>query len=152
MAYGLLAGLTVEAGLYTALAAMLVYPLFGSTRLLIVTSSSSLAVLTGAAVSQVSQAQGVEPVVVAAALALAVSGFMVAAGLLRLGFLANYISLPVLVGFQAGVGIVLIGLDARGVETVGHARPGCLFANLHKVLETWESGTPREEKEAEVSA
>ena len=59
MAYGLIAGLTVEAGLYTALAAMLVYPLLGSSRLLIVSTSSSLAMLTATAAAQASQTYGV---------------------------------------------------------------------------------------------
>ncbi len=108
MAYGLIAGLTVEAGLYTALAAMLVYPLLGSSRLLIVSTSSSLAMLTATAAAQVSQAHGVEPAAVAATLALLVGGVMIAASVLRLGFLANFISLPVLIGFMAGVGIVII--------------------------------------------
>lgn len=127
MAYGLLAGLTVEAGLYAALAAMLVYPLFGSTRVLIVSTSSALAMLTAAAVARVSATHGAEPAVVAATLALTVGGVMLAASLLRLGFLANYISFPVLVGFQAGVGIVivvgqlklLLGVDIESSTTLG---------------------------------
>src|SRR5688500_6871426 len=89
MAYGLLAGLTVEAGLYTALAAMLVYPLLGSCRVLIVSTSSALAMMTASAVAVTAQTQGVEPLAVAATLALMVGGVMMAASLLRLGFLAN---------------------------------------------------------------
>jgi sulfate permease, SulP family len=108
MAYGLIAGLTVEAGLYTALAAMLVYPLLGSSRLLIVSTSSSLAMLTATAAAQASQTYGVEPTAVAASLALLAGAVMIGASVLRLGFLANFISLPVLIGFQAGVGVVII--------------------------------------------
>lgn len=108
MAYALIAGLTVEAGLYTALAAMLVYPLLGSSRLLIVSTSSSLAMMTAAAVAALTQTHGAEPAAIAATLALLVGGVLLAASLLRLGFLANLISLPVLIGFQAGVGIVII--------------------------------------------
>jgi high affinity sulfate transporter 1 len=119
MAYGLLAGLTVEAGLYTALAAMLVYPLLGSCRVLIVSTSSALAMMTASAVGAMAQTHGAEPLTVAATLALMAGGVLIAASLLRHGFLANYISLPVLVGFQAGVGIVIIAGQARsllGVE------------------------------------
>jgi high affinity sulfate transporter 1 len=108
MAYGLVAGLTVEAGLYTALAAMLVYPLLGSSRLLIVSTSSALAMLTAAAIAAASQTQDADPIVIAGTLALMAGAVMVAASVLRLGFLANYISLPVLIGFQAGVGILII--------------------------------------------
>lgn len=108
MAYALIAGLTVEAGLYTALAAMLVYPLLGSSRLLIVSTSSSLAMMTAAAAAALTQTHGAEPAAIAATLALLVGGVLLAASVLRLGFLANFISLPVLIGFQAGVGIVIV--------------------------------------------
>jgi SulP family sulfate permease len=108
MAYGIIAGLTVEAGLYTALAAMLVYPLLGSSRLLIVGTSSSLAMLLATATASMSQTNGLEPAAVAGTLVLLVSAVMIVGGLLRLGFLANFISLPVLIGFQAGVGIAII--------------------------------------------
>jgi SulP family sulfate permease len=127
MAYGLIAGLTVEAGLYTALAAMLVYPLLGSSRLLIVSTSSSLAMLTATAAAQASQTYGVEPAAVAAMLALLVGGVLIGASLLRLGFLAHFISLPVLIGFQTGVGIVIIvgqlkslfGVPVESTTTLG---------------------------------
>jgi sulfate permease, SulP family len=127
MAYGIIAGLTVEAGLYTALAAMLVYPLFGSSRLLIVSTSSTLAIMTAAAAVQVGQQSGAESAAVAATLTLLVGGFLIAASVLRLGFLANYISLPVLVGFQAGVAVVivvsqlksLLGVRIESTTTVG---------------------------------
>jgi SulP family sulfate permease len=128
MAYALIAGLTVEAGLYTALAAMLVYPLLGSSRALSVSTTSALAMLTAAAVAEVSvQAAGADASAVAATLALLVGGALIAARVLRLGFLANFISLPVLVGFEAGVGIVIIigqfksvlGVHVASKTTVG---------------------------------
>lgn len=127
MAYALIAGLPVEAGLYTALAAMLVYPLIGSARLLIVGTSSSLAMMMAATIAAVSPAQGVGPAAIAATLPLLVGIFMIAAGALRLGFLANFISLPVLIGFQAGVSVVivvgqleaLLGVQMASSTTVG---------------------------------
>jgi SulP family sulfate permease len=127
MAYGIIAGLTVEAGLYTALAAMLVYPLLGSSRLLIVSTSSSLAMLLATAVAAVSQTRGLEPAAVAGTLVLLVGATMIAGSFLRLGFLANFISLPVLVGFQAGVGIAIIvgqigpllGVAIESTTTIG---------------------------------
>jgi MFS superfamily sulfate permease-like transporter len=131
MAYGVLAGLTVEAGLYTALAALLVYPLLGSCRVLIVSTSSALAMMTASAVAAVAEAQGAQPVAVAATLALTVGGVLIGASLLRLGFLANYISFPVLVGFQAGVGIVIIVGQLRSLLGVELASG----TTLGKVLE-----------------
>jgi high affinity sulfate transporter 1 len=136
MAYALIAGLTVEAGLYTALAAMLVYPLFGSSRLLIVSTSSSLAMMTAAAVAAASQTYGAEPAAVAGTLALLTGGALVVGSVLRLGFLANFISLPVLTGFQAGVGIVIIVGQIKallGVQLTSSSTIGILL-ELPRVL------------------
>lgn len=131
MAYAAIAGLPVEAGLYTALAAMLAYPLLGSSRPLSVTSTSAIAMLTAAQVAAVSsQIAGVEATTVAASLAFLVGGFLILARLLRLGFLANFISLPVLIGFKAGVGVViLIGQlkSVLGVQVVSKTPVGTLL-------------------------
>jgi high affinity sulfate transporter 1 len=108
MAYAVIAGLSVEVGLYTALAAMLVYPLLGSSRPLSVTTTSAIAMLVAAQIAASVAQTGAEPAAVAATLALLVGGFLILARVLRLGFLANFISLPVLVGFEAGVGVVII--------------------------------------------
>jgi SulP family sulfate permease len=109
MAYAVIAGLPVETGLYTALAAMLIYPLLGKARPLSVTTTSAIAMLTATAIATISVRQpGVEATAIAATLALMVGGILIAARLLRLGFLANFISQPVLVGFKAGVGVAII--------------------------------------------
>jgi MFS superfamily sulfate permease-like transporter len=98
MAYAVIAGLPVETGLYTALAAMLIYPLLGKARPLSVTTTSAIAMLTATAIATISVRQpGVEATAIAATLALMVGGILIAARLLRLGFLANFISQPVLV-------------------------------------------------------
>jgi high affinity sulfate transporter 1 len=131
MAYAVIAGLSVEAGLYTALAAMLVYPLLGSSRPLSVTTTSAIAMLTAAAVAAISaSAPGADAAAIAATLALLVGGFLILARVLRLGFLANFISLPVLVGFEAGVGVViLIGQlkSVLGVHVVSKTTVGTLL-------------------------
>jgi high affinity sulfate transporter 1 len=128
MAYATIAGLPVASGLYTALAAMLVYPLFGSSRPLSVSTTSAIAMLTAATVAEVSaRSTGAAAPAIAATLALLVGGFLVAARLLRLGFTANFISLPVLVGFEAGVGVVILigqlnavlGVHGTSHDTVG---------------------------------
>lgn len=108
MALAVIAGLPIQAGLYTALAAMLVYPLLGTSRPLSVTSTSALAMLAVAAAGPFTADGGHSPVEVAATLALLVGAFMIVARVFRLGFVANFISLPVLVGFEAGVGIVIL--------------------------------------------
>ena len=127
MACAVIAGLSVEVGLYTALAAMLVYPLLGSSRPLSVTTTSAIAMLVATQIAVFVAQTGAVPTAVAATLALMVGGFLILARVLRLGFLANFISLPVLVGFEAGVGVVIIigqlksvlGIPLMSTTTIG---------------------------------
>jgi len=131
MAYAVIAGLPVEAGLYTALAAMLVYPLLGSSRPLSISVTSALAMMTGAQLVATSAGgTGADPTTVAATLAVLVGGILIGARLFRLGFLANFISLPVLVGFEAGVGLVIIIGQLKsvlGVHVTSHSVVGTLM-------------------------
>jgi high affinity sulfate transporter 1 len=108
MAYATIAGLPVEAGLYTALVAMLVYALLGTSRPLSVSVTSTISMLTAAQLALVAQSGDPADLMAAAStLALLVGGFLLVAGILRLGFIANFISIPVLTGFKAGIGMVV---------------------------------------------
>jgi len=109
MAYAMMAGLPVQVGLYTALVPMLVYAVLGSSRVLSVSTSTTLAILTAAQLRQA--APNGDPATVLRALAtltLLVGVVLTLASLLRLGFVAHFISEPVLVGFKAGIGVVII--------------------------------------------
>jgi SulP family sulfate permease len=109
MAYASIAGLPVQAGLYVALVPMFVYALLGTSRPLSVSTTSTIAILTAAELELA--VPGGDPahlMAAASTLALLVGAFLVVAGLLRLGFLANFISDPILTGFKAGVGVVII--------------------------------------------
>jgi len=108
MAFATIAGLPVQVGLYTALVPMVVYALLGSSRPLSVSTTTTIAVLTGSALGTVAHGAGVDLLVAASTLAVMVGLVLLAAGLLRLGFVANFISEPVLVGFKSGIGIVII--------------------------------------------
>jgi high affinity sulfate transporter 1 len=109
MAYATVAGLPVQVGLYTAFVPMLIYALLGSSRVLSVSSTATLAILTatqlGLAVPDGDQAK---LVTATATLTLLVGALLLAARVLRLGFVANFISTPVLVGFKAGIGLVIV--------------------------------------------
>lgn len=109
MAYAMMAGLPVQVGLYTALVPMLIYAVLGTSRVLSVSTSTTVAILTSAQLAHV-VANG-EPAAVLSALAtltLLVGAALVLACLLRLGFVANFISEPVLVGFKAGIGLIIV--------------------------------------------
>jgi len=109
MAYATIAGLPVQVGLYTALIPMAIYALTGSCRPLSVSTTTTIAVLTGAELSLVVTNSDPSALLTASAtLTLTVGAILLAASLLRLGFVANFISEPVLVGFKAGIGIVII--------------------------------------------
>ena len=109
MAYATIANLPLQVGLYTALVPMLVYALVGSSRPLSVSTTSTIAILTGSQVADISVAGDHSPVLGALAmLTLLVGTILVLASLLRFGFIANFISHPVLIGFKAGVGLVIM--------------------------------------------
>ncbi len=109
MAYATIAGLPVEVGLYVAFLPMLVYVFMGTSRVLSVSSTSTIAILVAAELSLVTGAVGSQGVLEVAAMLAFLSGvFLFLAGLLHLGFIANFISTPVLTGFKSGIGLVII--------------------------------------------
>ena len=108
MAYGELAGLSPVNGLYALLLPTLVYVLLGSSRQLVVGPEGSLAALAAAAILALATAGSSEAVALAGALALLVAACFLAARVLRLGWIADYFSRPVLIGYLHGVAIVLV--------------------------------------------
>src|SRR6201989_388391 len=109
MAYATIAGLPLEIGLYTALIPMLIYAILGTSRVLSVSSTSTIARLVGTKMGEIA-ALGDKQSLLAAlvTLSMLVGAILLLASLLRLGFLANFISHPVLVGFKAGVGLLIV--------------------------------------------
>jgi high affinity sulfate transporter 1 len=109
MAYATIAGLPVEIGLYTAFIPMLIYAILGTSRPLSFSTTSTIAILTAAELAILAPGSGPGELVVAAStLALLVGVFLLLAGIFRMGFIANFISDPVLTGFKAGVGLVIV--------------------------------------------
>jgi high affinity sulfate transporter 1 len=109
MAYATIAGLPLQVGLYSVLTPMLVYALLGSSRPLSVSTTSTIAVLVGSQLGEVS-AECDQALLLSdlATLTLTVGAILLIGSLLRLGFVANFISQPVLVGFKAGIGLVIL--------------------------------------------
>ena len=109
MAFATIAGLPVEAGLYTGLVPLVVYAVLGTSRPLSVTTTSTIAILVAGELAIVApDADSARLMAVTGSLALMVGVFLAAASVLRLGFLADFISAPVLAGFKAGIGVVII--------------------------------------------
>jgi SulP family sulfate permease len=109
MAYATVAGLPVSVGFYTAFVPMIVYALLGTSRVLSVSSTTTLAILTAAELAIVVPDGDPARLITATATLTALTGLLlIIASALRLGFVANFISSPVLTGFKAGIGLVIV--------------------------------------------
>lgn len=122
LAYALLAGLPPEAGLYASIAPIILYAIFGTSRALAVGPVAVVSLMTAAALSNIVD-QGTMGYAVAALSLAALSGvILLAMGLFRLGFVANFLSHPVIAGFITASGIIIaasqlkhiLGIDAHG--------------------------------------
>jgi high affinity sulfate transporter 1 len=129
MAYAGVAGLPPVAGLWAILPALALYAVFGSSRLLSVGPESTTALMTATVVAPLAAGDPDRYAALAAALALTVGLLCVVAWAVRLGFLADLLSRPVLIGYLAGVALIMI-VDQlpklTGVRTTGSA----FFAQL----------------------
>jgi sulfate permease, SulP family len=109
MAYATIAGLPVQVGLYTALVPMAVYAALGTSRVLSVSTTTTLAILSASALgTAVPTGDPAALVTASSTLAVMTGLILLLARLLRLGFVANFISEPVLTGFKAGIGLVIV--------------------------------------------
>src|SRR5512137_2531610 len=107
MAYAEMAGLPPEAGLYTAFAALLGYAIFGTSRQLKVTTSSTMAVMSAAVVVIMAAGDPARYAALTAALALIVGVILLLAGVARLGFISDFLSKSVVTGFVFGLALVI---------------------------------------------
>ena len=143
MAYATVAGLPVQVGLYTALVPMVIYAALGTSRPLSVSTTTTLAILVAAELGQVAPGGDAATLLRATAtLTLLVGAILVAASALRLGFVANFISEPVLIGFKAGIGMVIV-LDQLPKLLGVHFPKGGFFHNLVATVQSVpEAGLP----------
>jgi SulP family sulfate permease len=139
LAYALLAGLPAEVGIYASILPLVLYALFGSSSTLSVGPVAIASLMTAAAVGEVSVTMGVNASTAAVTLA-ALSGAMLASfGILRLGFLANFLSHTVVSAFISASAIIIalsqlrhiLGVSAQG-DTLGDLVPS-LWEHLSQV-------------------
>jgi len=107
MAYAQMAGLPPEVGLYTAFAALLGYAIFSTSRQLKVTASSTMAVMSAAVVGAMAAGDATRYAALSAALALTVGVILLLAGIVRLGFISDFLSKSVITGFVFGLALVI---------------------------------------------
>jgi len=123
MAYAGLAGLPPQAGLYTILAALIAYSIFGTSRQLVVVATSASAVMLAATLVALNPPDPATYIALSAALVLLIGAIFILAGALRLGFIANFISRPVMDGFIFGLAIFIIVKQVPKLLGI-HAGPG----------------------------
>lgn len=126
LAYALLAGLPPEAGLYASILPIVLYALFGTSAALAVGPVAVVSLMTAQAVGQVATAGTAGYATAALTLAFLSGAMLLGMGLLRLGFIANFLSHPVIAGFiTASALIIAVGqLGAlTGVSAAGHSLP-----------------------------
>ena len=133
MGYTKIAGTPIITGLYTMLIPVGLFAIFGSSRHLVVGADSATAAMLAAGLAGLAVAGSPEYVALAGALALMAAGFLLLARVFQLGFLANFLSRTVLIGFLTGVGIqVVLGqIPAMlGFNSAGHGP-------INQLLEDW---------------
>lgn len=109
MAYATIAGLPLQVGLYTAFVPMVVYALVGTSRPLSMSTTTTIAILAAAELGRtVPGGAPADLLAAGATLAILVGALLVLACIMRLGFVANFISEPVLTGFKSGIGLVIV--------------------------------------------
>ena len=134
MAYATIAGLPIQVGLYTALVPAVIYAVLGTSRVLSVTTTTTIAILVGSELALIAPDGDHATLMRATAtLALLVGLILMVASVLRLGFVANFISDPVLIGFKAGIGLVIV-LDQLPKLLGVHIQKGNFVHNLSATL------------------
>ena len=140
MAYATVAGLPVAVGLYTAFTPMILYALLGSSRVLSVSSTTTLAILAGTQLDLiVPDGNPAKLIMATATLTALVGAILLLARLMRLGFVANFISASVLTGFKAGIGLVIVLDQVPKLLGIHIAKQGFfrdLFSIAHHIPET----------------
>lgn len=126
LAYAMLAGLPAATGLYASMLPLLAYALFGSSRTLSVGPVAVISLLSANAVGIAHQKSGIDVLTLSMSLALLSGVLMMAMGTLKLGFIANLLGRPVIIGFITGASI-LIALGQfkhlLGIPLAGHSLP-----------------------------
>jgi SulP family sulfate permease len=139
LGYTKIAGMPVVTGFYTLLLPLLAFAVFGSSRYLVVGADSATAAILAGKLAGMAPVASARYVALATTVALLTAGFLLLARVLKLGFLADFLSQTVLIGFLTGVGFQvgiavlgeMVGLEVHSKRTVGQLLE--VFRSLHQV-------------------
>lgn len=138
MAYALLAGLPPQIGLYASLLPLTLYGLFGTSSNLSVGPVAIVSILTASAVGGLATEGSAQYISLALTLALLVGVVQAGMGLLRLGFVVNFISHPVLVGFSSAAGLVIGFSQVRNLLGLTLPRTDSLYRQVLDIIAQWK--------------
>lgn len=139
LAYAMLAGLPPEAGLYASIVPILLYSIFGTSRSLAVGPVAVVSLMTAATLADVTQTIDVGYATAALSLAGLSGLILLAMGVLRMGFIANFLSHPVISGFITASGILIAISQIKhvlGIKAQGHTLPDLLGSILKHASDT----------------
>ena len=141
MAYAGIAGVPPQMGLYAAMVGMFVYAIFGTSRQLAVTSTSSSAAMLAALVAPIALGDSARYVILATATTIAAGFIFLAGGLLKLGSVSEFISKPVLKGFVFGLALTI--MVKQGPKLMGiHGGQGNFFRQTWHVVSSLPQVNP----------
>ncbi|NNJ74973.1 MAG: sulfate permease [Anderseniella sp.] len=123
LAYAILAGLPPEMGIYASIVPIILYAIFGTSRVLAVGPVAVVSLMTAAAVGRIAETGSPDYIAAAITLAFLSGLFLLALGVFRLGFLANFLSHPVIAGFITASGIIIATSQLKhilGIQASGH--------------------------------
>ncbi|MDA0823722.1 MAG: sulfate permease [Proteobacteria bacterium] len=139
LAYALLAGLPAEMGLYASIVPIIIYAIFGTSRALAVGPVAVVSLMTAIAIGHIAEQGSPDYILAALTLAFLSGLFLLLLGFLRLGFLANFLSHPVIAGFITASGIIIAVSQIKhliGVKASGHnlvELSGSIFAQIDTI-------------------
>ena len=139
MGYTKISGTPVITGLYTILIPMALFAIFGSSRHLVVGADSATAAILAASLTGLAVSGSADYVALSGILAVMAAGMLIIARLIRLGFLADFLSRTVLIGFLTGVGVQVASGQIRGMLGLprgGHSTLGRLIHDLQHLQQT----------------
>ena len=139
MGYTKISGTPVITGLYTILIPMALFAIFGSSRHLVVGADSATAAILAASLTGLAVSGSADYVALSGILAVMAAGMLIIARLIRLGFLADFLSRTVLIGFLTGVGVQVASGQIRGMLGLprgGHSTLGRLTHDLQHLQQT----------------
>ena len=139
LAYAMLAGLPPQTGIYASIVPIILYAVFGTSRALAVGPVAVVSLMTAAAIGKIAEPGSADYVTAALTLAMLSGAFLLLLGFFRLGFLANFLSHPVIAGFISASGIIIAASQLKhilGTDATGHNLWELLLSLLTGLHET----------------